>query len=59
MVLPYPPSGMLRLIHQPCGLAFIPLITSDVLNEHVMTAVVPCQDALNIHGNIWLVFHEN
>ena len=45
-------------VHQPCGLASVPQIASKALNGHVMTAVVPCQDPLNIHPNIqWLVIH--
>ena len=56
--IPLDRVGYCIFVHQLCGLAFIPQITSNVRNGHVMTAVVPCQDPLNIHHKIqWLVFH--
>ena len=50
--------GYCVFLHQPRGLAFIPQVASKVLNGHIMSAVIPCKDPLNIHRNIqWLVFH--
>ena len=64
--LPYPPSVILHFCPSAMRSCFYTTDCIKILNGHVMTAVVPWQDPLNIacwdplsiHRNIqWLVFH--